>query len=408
MKARGYGSYSVLYAVLVPFLLAMIFVSYPAYAYGEDDKKQLPPREISVAPEYTGVIVQKGEDVSLDLNVKNGGQRDESIELSIPVIPKGWKARIKTYQFDVTGIHVESDSSRSVTFEAEPDKSVGPGKYVFEIKGKTLDGKLVSTSRFQVTVKEKETEKKSKGVKIMTSYPVLRGPTDARFEFSLEVESKIDKDTIFNLIAQGPKNWDINFKPAYEQKYISSLRIKANQSSTMAVEVKPYPLAQPGRYPIKVKVASDRAKAEAELVVVLTGTYKLEAGTPDGLLSLDAYQGKAANFSFYVKNTGSAAQNGIKFLSVKPENWKVEFKPEKIDVLPPGELRQIEVTITPSEQALVGDYSVNLSVDGEKASKNLELRVTVKASSAWGWIGIGIIVMVILGLVILFVKMGRR
>ena len=66
------------------------------------------------------------------------------------------------------------------------------------------------------------------------------------------------------------------------------------------------------------------------------------------------------------------------------------------------------MTITPNEEALVGDYSVNVKVDGEKASKTLEFRVTVKASSAWGWVGIGIIVAVIAGLIGLFRWLGRR
>jgi uncharacterized membrane protein len=95
-------------------------------------------------------------------------------------------------------------------------------------------------------------------------------------------------------------------------------------------------------------------------------------------------------------------------MSFKPENWKVEFKPEKIPTLEPNELKQVEVTITPYEEALVGDYSVGLGISTEKASKNLEFRVTVKASSAWGWIGIGIIVLVVLGLTGLFQWLGRR
>ncbi len=406
MRVRGHGISISFFLVVIPVFWVM-FSTVPTVS-GDENKKQLPAREISVAPEYTGIIVSEGEDVSLDLTVKNGGRQDENIELAIPSVPKGWKAKFKTYSFDVTGVHVASDSSRSLTFEAEPDKGVKPGTYAFMIQGKTADGKLMSSTRLVVKVKEKEQVKKSKGLNITTSYPVLQGPTDAKFEFSLEVESKIDKDTILNLAVQGPEKWDVNFKPAYEEKYISSLRIKANQSTTMAVEVKPYAIAQPGQYPIKVKISSDKAKDEAELVVVLTGTYKLDAGTPDGLLSLEAYQGKEANLSFYVKNSGSAAQNDVHFMSFKPENWKVEFKPEKIETLSPGDLKQIEVNITPGEQALVGDYSVNLSVDGEKATKNLELRVTVKASTAWGWVGIGIIVLVIAGLVILFVRMGRR
>jgi len=374
----------------------------------EGEKKGLPARAISVAPEYSGVIVAQGEDVSIDLKVINKGKKDEIIELSLPSVPKGWTAMVKTYSFGVSGVYVESDKSKSLTLKAEPDESVAPGRYTFLVKGQTQDGKLTSSGRVVINVKEKKVEKKSKDVRITTSYPVLEGPTDAKFEFSLEVENKLDKDTIFNLAYEGPKNWEIRFKPAYEEKYFSSLRIKKGQSETMAVEVKPYLLAEPGRYPFKVKVSSPEAKAEAELMVLLSGTHKLEAGTPDGLLSLSALKGKEANLSFYVKNTGSATHNNVRFLSFKPENWKLEFKPEKLDTFAPGELKQVEVTITPADQALVGDYSVGLSVEGEKATKNLELRVTVKASTAGGWIGIGIIILVVGGLVVLFFKLGRR
>jgi uncharacterized membrane protein len=109
-----------------------------------------------------------------------------------------------------------------------------------------------------------------------------------------------------------------------------------------------------------------------------------------------------------VKNTGSATHNSVRFLSFKPEIWKVEFKPEKIETFAPGELKQVEVTITPAEEALVGDYSVGMAVEGEKATKNLELRVTVRTSTAWGGIGIGIIVLVVAGLLTIFFRFGRR
>ena len=122
---------------------------------------------------------------------------------------------------------------------------------------------------------------------------------------------------------------------------------------------------QAGEFPINVRVSSGDANAEAQLMVVLTGTYGLEVGTPSGLLSLDARQGRPANMSFYVKNTGSAKNSDIKFMSFKPENWKVEFKPEKIDVIEPNDLKQVEVIITPYEDALVGDYSVAVNVEGE-------------------------------------------
>jgi uncharacterized membrane protein len=143
-------------------------------------------------------------------------------------------------------------------------------------------------------------------------------------------------------------------------------------------------------------------------MVILTGIYKLDAGTPTGILSLEAMPGKPANLSLFVKNTGSAVNRNVNFSSFKPENWEVTFKPEKMDALEPGALKQVEVTIKPAQQALVGDYSVGVMVNGEKSDKTVEFRVTVKASTAWGWIGIGIIILVIAGLSALFIWLGRR
>ena len=398
---------------IIPLVLAMVVsllgISSVLAQEEKGKKDERPPRSIAMAPEYPGVIIPPGEDVEMDLIIYNKGKSDENIDVDITSIPKGWKARVKTYRFTVTGTHVENGESTRLTFFAEPEKKdVKPGKYVFKVRARTQDGAFTSKQDIVVTVSEKAEAEKEKAVTVTTSYPVLRGPTDATFEFSLEVDNKLDKDKVYNLISQEPDKWEINFKPAYEDKFISSVRLEKNQSKSVAVEVKPYRLAEAGEYPVNVRVGSGDAKAEAKLTVILTGTYKLEAGTPTGLLSLEAQKGKPANMSFYVKNTGSAANHNVNFVSIKPENWKVEFEPEKIEAINPDELKQVEVTITPAEEALVGDYSVGISVDGEKAQKTMEMRVTVKASTAWGWIGIGIIVLVILGLGGLFTWFGRR
>jgi uncharacterized membrane protein len=245
-------------------------------------------------------------------------------------------------------------------------------------------------------------------IQITTSYPVLRGQTDARFEFSLEVLNKIEVDRTFNLAAIGPEKWEINFKPSYEAKQISSIRIRGGQSQNIAVEVSPPREARSGEYPILVRVSSGEKKAEVKLTVALTGIYKLDAGTPTGILSLEAVAGKPANFSLFVKNTGSAINRNVTFSSFKPENWEVTFKPEKIEALEPEALKQVEVTVKPAAQALVGDYSVGCLVNGEKSDKTVEIRVTVRASTAWGWVGIGVIIFVIAGLSALFIWLGRR
>ena len=393
-------------------LLSLFVVAFGLFAdlcpaATKDDNR--PARSIFMAAEYPGVEVPVDENVSMDIIFHNKGKSDENMSVWMAETPAGWTAKIKTYRYTVTGIHVPAGDDKSLTFEAQPGNEVQPGKYNFRIEAQTEDGKFKMDQNILVIVtRAAEKSEADRGVKLTTSYPVIRGPSDATFVFSIEVDSKLDKDAVFDLFAKGPKGWDINFKPAYESKYITSLRLKSNQNQSIAVEVKPALMADAGEYPINIRVSSGDAKGEAQLAVVLIGTYDLEVGTPSGLLSLEARQGKPANMSFYVKNTGSALNQGIKFMSFKPENWKVEFTPETIEAIEPGDLKQVEVAITPYEEALVGDYSINVNVEGEKASKIIEFRTTVKASAAWGWIGIGIIVAVIGGLFGIFRWLGRR
>jgi uncharacterized membrane protein len=389
-------------------ILGLMISLWPSFIYAQD-KQTAPKRLVIMAAEFPGIEVARDDNISIDLIFHNRGRTDENVTVRVTKKPEGWQARIKTYRYTVTGVHIPSESDKTLTFEAEPAEDAKPGSYTFRVEAQTQDGRFKMAQSIYVTVKEnEESTQKEKGVKLTTSYPVLRGPSDAKFEFSVEVDSKLDKDAVFDLFAQSPKDWETNFKPAYEQKYISSLRLKANQSQTIALDVKPSFMAKAGEYPISIRISSSDAKAEAQLTVVLTGTFDMEVGTPDGLLSLNARQGKPANMSFYVKNTGSAALNDVEFVSFKPENWKVELKPEKIAVLEPGDLKQIEAIFTPYDEALVGDYSVSVRVDGKKVAKTMEYRVTVKASSAWGWIGIGIIIVVIAGLTGLFRWLGRR
>jgi uncharacterized membrane protein len=396
---------------LTSLLVAALIVAGPVVAWAADEppkRDDRPARGIAIYSEFSGVVVPVGESVRMDLTVENKGRQDEVVALKLATVPKGWKASLKGGSFTVTGVAVPDGKTRTLAFSAEPEKGLAPATYEFGIEGVTADGKLKATYTIAVTSRERS-RLGTEDIQITTSYPVLRGQTDATFEFSLDVNNKTDADRTFSLAAQAPERWEINFKPGYEQKQISSLRIRGNSNQTVAVSVTPPKDATAGEYPVLVRISSGESKAEAKLMVVLTGIYKLEAATPTGILSTEAVTGKPTTVSLLVKNTGSAVNRNVNLSSFKPENWKVEFKPEKLEALEPNQLKQIEATITPAATALVGDYSVGLMVDGEKSSsKTVEMRVTVKASTAWGWIGVGLIVVVIGGMGGLFAWLGRR
>lgn len=404
---RGVIGHRSMFFTFLTAVLCCLLISSLVFAQDEKEKRDTrPERGIAVYPEYSGIVVSKGESVRMDLTLENKGRADETIDVKISSIPKGWKASLKGGSFVVSGMFVPNGKSKTLALSLEPDKSIGPGNYPFKIEGKSADGKFTSDQTLTVTVQERAAS--ADDIQITTSYPVLRGQTDATFEFSLDVMNKSEADRTFNLSALGPEKWEINFKPAYETKQISSFRVKGAQSQSVAVQVSPPKDAAAGEYPVTVTVSSGEKKAQVKLTVALTGIYKLDAGTPTGILSLEATPGRTAIASLFVKNTGSAVNRNVSFSSFKPENWEVTFKPEKLESLEPNALKQVEVNIKPAAQALVGDYSVGLMVDGEKASKTVELRVTVKASTAWGWIGIAVVVFVIAGLSALFIWLGRR
>jgi uncharacterized membrane protein len=382
-------------------VLAAVLLLIPLLSYSAEE------RQIAIFPEYSGIAVQPGETVKMDLVIENKGKSDELVYVRPTSVPEGFRLRLKGGNYLVSGLYVPKEKTKNLSLTIESRKIVPPGVYTFGFEAYTEDEKLTSSCSLSIFVRKEALGLED--IAITTSYPVLKGQTDATYEFSIEVFNKSERDRTINLQALGPEKWEITFKPAYEYgKQISSINIKADESKTITVEVKPPKDAKPGEYPILVRASVGEKKAEAPLLVILTGTYSIEAGTPTGLLSLEAMPGRESRVSLFVKNTGSAPQKNVTFTSFKPENWEVKFEPERIDLLEPGRLKQVDVKIKPAKEALVGDYSVNVSVDGEKANRSVEFRVTVKASTAWIWVGIGIILFVIAGLTALFVWLGRR
>jgi uncharacterized membrane protein len=371
---------------------------------------ELPERQLTVALQFPGITLNPEDTFSVDLLIKNRGRRDETVLLEVIEKPQDWTAEIKRYGTVVSGVFVASKEDQTLTLSGKPAnkelKRLPTGTYKFAVKATTVDGAITQTSA--ITVNVVSAEGGAEKVSIDTSYPTLRGPTGDKFQFSLDVRNDTGQDAVFNFRAVAPQGWEVSFKPAYESKQITSLQINANSTKTVEMEVTPPYNAQAGEYDFKVEVQSPKAKAEKDLKVVLTGTYGLKVGTPTGLLSLVTEKGRKATVTLMVQNKGSAPQREIKFEAFKPENWKVEFNPEKIENLEPGGVKQTEVTITPADQALVGDYSVSIQTEGEKANQETEFRVTIRASSAWGWIGVAIIAIVIVGLAVTFRVLGRR
>jgi len=149
-----------------------------------------------------------------------------------------------------------------------------------------------------------------------------------------------------------------------------------------------------------------------KLGIDITGSYSLTLSTPDNVLSTHGSAGSATTETLQVKNTGTAALTGVKVTATPPTGWTVTFDPVAIDTIAPDATGSVTATITPSSDAVAGDYVVTFNAAngaaGATATGTADIRFTVDTSPVWAIVGIGIIVLILAGLFYVFRTYGRR
>ena len=109
-------------------------------------------------------------------------------------------------------------------------------------------------------------------------------------------------------------------------------------------------------------------------------------------------------------NTGTAPLTEVTLTATPPTNWDVTFDPASVATIAPNDTGTITATITPSSDAVAGDYLISFSGgDAESgATGTAQIRYTVETSPLWAIVGLGIIALILAGLVYVFRTYGRR
>src|SRR4030066_59605 len=169
---------------------------------------------------------------------------------------------------------------------------------------------------------------------------------------------------------------------------------------------------EPGEYEFTVTfksaVEGDPLEGSITFTAVITGTYEIVLTTKTGRLSTDISAGKENPYTLVLTNNSSVSVENITLTSTEPEGWQVDFDSKEIESLAAGEVKEIEVTINPPEKTIAGDYMLTFQASSENSNSSIDLRVTVEPPTIWGIVGIGVIVVVIIGIAIIFTRLGRR
>jgi uncharacterized membrane protein len=353
---------------------------------------------VTLTTPYPAIEVAPGAKVSLTVSVET--QDAGRVDLSLDGVPADWTVTLRGGGFLVNGVYSNGDEATEVTLDVSVPETATDGVQRITIQALS-DGSTASLP-VDITV----TPNAAGEVTLTTDFPELKGSTDASFSFTLTLRNDTPDELTFGVAASGPPGWTVDAKVTSQAQAASAI-VEAGSSTSIEVTAAAPQNAAADVYPITVEASSGDKSAQAELSVEITGSYDLTLTTPDGRLSANASAGSQTDLSLVLRNAGTADVADVQLSASTPTGWTVSFEPETVTVPAQGEV-QVTARLTPSGNAIAGDYVATFNARSDLADAEADMRVTIETSLLWGVVGIGLIGLVLAGLWWTFRRYGRR
>jgi uncharacterized membrane protein len=356
---------------------------------------------LTVTTPYPSVSVTAGSKVSFDLTVTASAV--DTVKLATERLPSGWTATLRGGGYEITALTAGAGSAAGrATLEIDVPVAAQPGAYPVTVGASSAGG--VARLALEVRVNPEAGGE----VTLSADFPSLNGASGSTFTFTLTLTNDTPQDRTFAVSASGPDGWQVSARPSGESQ-ASSVAVKASSSSTITVTANPPSTVPAGPYPISVKATEGGQEVDASLSVTIIGSYQLTLTTIDQRLNAEGTAGGSIPFQFVVQNSGTAALRAVRLTATPPTGWKVTFSPsDTLDSVDAGTSKTVTANITPSDQAIAGDYVVTFSAANAQATGSQDIRVTVDTSLTWAVVGIGLVVLAFVGLGWVFRRFGRR
>ncbi|WP_404400498.1 NEW3 domain-containing protein [Pelagibacterium halotolerans] len=392
--------------VILPLALAFALSAAPGLA-------QVKPTVSAASAPLTGLFVTTPtpefsvpleDSVSVPISLRNIGLPPQRVKFEITGLPEDWSWTLRpdSGATSVSAAIVAPDATETLTLDINPAEGTGFGSYEFELLARNEEG--TTTLPMSVTFSEVE----SGGVDLEAELPALRGAPNSTFTYRMDLTNNSGEDALFNLTAETPPGFTATFKRGFGSEQITGIPVAARSSERITLELRPASGVPAGTYPARVDVVSGELSASVDLQAEVTGTPDVRIVGPNERLSGNANAGATTNFPFLIANTGSAPAEELRLSGSGPSGWTVEITPETPGPLAAGATQEIDVAITPSEQAVAGDYMVTVRASGGGISESVQFRVTVQTSTVWGIVGVAVIAIAVLVLVLAVLRYGRR
>ena len=355
--------------------------------------------DLSITTPYPAVTVAPGSKVSFDMSVKTGEKA--RVDLSLTGVPTGWTATLHGGGLLVDAVQTNGSSAADVRLDVSIPADAAADTYNITVRASS------GGSSDTLPLDLKVIKEAGGALSFSTDFPSLQGPSGNPFTFNLTLHNDTLQDATYTVSGQGPEGWTVEAKVA-SQAQAASATVTAGGTSAVNVTVTPPDQADAGQYQMLVIADVAGQKVQQPLEVDIIGDYKVTLSTQDGRLNSHGPSGSGTELDLVLNNTGTAPVTGVKLTASPPQGWKVDFTPADPINLGPNEQKVVAAKITPSNDALTGDYVISLTATGDQANASQDIRFTVETSTAWWIIGIAVIVITVLVLWGVFRRYGRR
>lgn len=361
---------------------------------------------LSLSTEYPGVTITPGETLNITLTLTNTSGSPVNADVAIASLPDGWEGYLQGGDYEVNEVHVGTASEGTqLTLHLTVPDALEEGTYTVQV-----DADVNEEIYDSLTLSFEVNEVNAGAGSFTTEYPEQEGTAGTSFSFSTTLINNGLSTESYSLSSSAPSGWQVSFVPSDESTSVASIEVESSTSQGLTVEVVPPEGVEAGEYDISCSAVSASETLTTDLKVVITGTYGISLSTPDGRLSFDSQANKDTDVMLTVTNTGNEELQNVTLTSSLPSGWEVTYDVEDgiIDSIAAGSSAQVVATVTPSSEAITGDYVATFTAETDEATSSAEFRVSVKTSTLWGFVAVLIILCVAAGLVYVFRKYGRR
>ncbi|HKY48993.1 MAG TPA: NEW3 domain-containing protein [Acidimicrobiia bacterium] len=354
---------------------------------------------LTLTTPYPGLTVEPGDTASFDLLLTAAGTT--TVDLSVDGVPEGWTASFRGGGFVVNQVTAGTDEAPDLTLSVIIPTGTADGSFPLTVSADSSASS--ATLAIEVVV-----QGGAGGTVTMTpEYTGVRGPSSETFTFPVDIRNDSPAEVQLELSAEGPIGWIVEARPQ-SQTQASAITVDPGATTKITVTANPSTTAAAGIYDLRVVARGGGVDAEAALQVQITGSFDMQISTPDQRLNADVTAGQATQFPVIVFNTGTADLVQVSLDSIPPSGWEVTWDTELIPTIAAGDFATVNATITPSAEAIAGDYQITFRASSDDANASMDVRTTVSPSAFGGLVGIGLILLTLAALGWVFRRFGRR